>query len=298
MSEGGDPRFVVVGDVMSDFVVVPRGPLRHDTDTPATIRPRPGGSGANTAAWLGVLGRRVDFVGAIGSDAVPQHEAAFRDAGVEPHLTVEPGIPTGVLIITVDGNERSMLTDRGANALQRPERVGDELLAGAAVLHLSGYSITGAFGAAGAEELIRRARALGVAVSVSAGSASFIGDFGAEAFLEAIAGADVLLANLQEGRLLSGRDEPEAAAAALLERFPVVAVTAGPRGSVVADRRTPPRAVPAHAVRLLDPSGAGDAYAAGFLSSWAEGRDVAAAAELGTFTAARAVVVHGGRPPV
>jgi beta-glucanase (GH16 family) len=54
-------RIVVVGDVINDIVVVPRGEVRPDTDTPSTIRPRPGGSAANTAVWLGSLGAPGDI---------------------------------------------------------------------------------------------------------------------------------------------------------------------------------------------------------------------------------------------
>ncbi len=142
-----EPRFVVIGDVFNDIVAIPRGPQRPNTDTAASIWPRPGGSGANTAAWLGVLGRRVDFVGVVGIDGREPHAAALRDAGVEPHLHVEPGVATGTIIVLVESDQRSMLTDRGAVALLRAEEVTDDLLAGAAVLHTSGYGVVGSYGA-------------------------------------------------------------------------------------------------------------------------------------------------------
>ena len=85
---GAPPRerrpIVVVGDVINDIVVVPRGEIRADTDTASTIRPRPGGSAANTAAWLGSLGVPVDFVGRVGIADVEYHAQLFREHGVTP----------------------------------------------------------------------------------------------------------------------------------------------------------------------------------------------------------------------
>ena len=72
---------VVVGDLINDIVAVPRGGLRRDTDTTASIRQRPGGSGANTAAWLGSIGAAVDYVGAVGSADAEHHRQMFRQRG-------------------------------------------------------------------------------------------------------------------------------------------------------------------------------------------------------------------------
>lgn len=291
-------RIVLVGDVINDIVAVPRIPVRPDTDTPSSIRPRPGGSAANTAAWLGSRGAAVDFVGAVGSHDAAEHERVFREGGVEPHLQVEDAIPTGTIIIIVDGEERSMLTERGANAALRIDAVTDQLLADAAVLHVSGYSILDGFGAANTRTLIDRARQAGVPVSVNPASTGYITDFGVEKFSEAIDGTTLLFPNLAEARLLSGVEDAEAAARSLGRRFPVVALTLGSDGVLVVADGAAPVHVPAPAARMVDPTGAGDAFTAGFLESWVAGRDVADAARAGVFVAGLAVTVIGGRPPV
>ena len=291
-------RVVVVGDVINDIVAVPRIPVRADTDTPSSIRPRPGGSAANTAVWLGSLGGAVDFVGAVGSYDATEHERVFREAGVEPHLQVEVGIPTGTIIIIVDGEERSMLTERGANAALRSDAVTAELLADAAVLHVSGYSILDGFGAAKTRELIGRATDAGVPVSVNPASTGYISDFGVDAFSEAIGGTTLLFPNLAEARQLSGEDDPEAAARALGARFRVVAMTLGSDGVLIVADGAEPVHVPAPATRMVDPTGAGDAFTAGFLNTWVRTGDAIAAAEAGVFVAASAVTVIGGRPPI
>src|ERR1700712_1943141 len=79
-------RIICFGDVIDDVVAIPDGPIRDDTDTPSSIRFRPGGSAANTAAWLGSLGAAVDFVGVVGRDDVGRHGAALDRVGAVSHL--------------------------------------------------------------------------------------------------------------------------------------------------------------------------------------------------------------------
>src|SRR5688572_19869630 len=93
---------VVMGDVIDDIVVQPLRPVEPDSDTPAGITARPGGSAGNTAAWLGSLGARVSFVGRVGSADADRHAALFRAAGVEPRLTPDPVLPTGAVVSIVE----------------------------------------------------------------------------------------------------------------------------------------------------------------------------------------------------
>jgi sugar/nucleoside kinase (ribokinase family) len=291
-------RIVVFGDVIDDIVVVPSGPVRVDTDTPSSIRHRPGGSAANAAAWLGVAGAEVDFVGFVGEGDVERHSTALAAVGVTPHLSAHPTLPTGAIVVLVDGQNRSMLTERGANAALGPDDVTDALLDSAAFVHFSGYSVfasadTGAF-----RRLIDRATARGVGVSVDPGSAGFIADFGPERFLDVIDGVTVVFPNLDEGRALTGLIEPEGVASALSERFDVVALTLGETGVVVAERGSTCCSTAAKAVAIVDPTGAGDAFSAGFLASWITSGDLQRAADAGVALAARAVAITGGRPVI
>jgi sugar/nucleoside kinase (ribokinase family) len=291
-------RVVVVGDLINDIVAVPREAIRPDTDTTATIKLASGGSAANTATWLASRGVAVDFVAAVGSHDAAFHEEELREAGVTPHLQVEIGVPTGTIIIVVQGAQRSMLTERGANSLLRSASVTDELLAGARLLHVSGYSVVDGFGVAGTRSLLERAADAGVPVSVNPGSIGFISDFGVERFLEAIRGASLLFLSADEATLLTGQDDAEAAARMLAASFPLVALTRGDQGVLVVADGAAPVAVPARPVRAVDPTGAGDAFIAGFLDAWLRTRDPIAAAEAAVYVAARAVMVIGGRPPV
>lgn len=287
-------RIICFGDVIDDVVAVPEGAIRDDTDTPAAIRMMPGGSAANTAAWLGSLGAEVDFVGIVAAADVARHSAAL--IGVTAHIAGHATLPTGTIVVVVQGQSRTMLTQRGANCALDPADATAALLASAGVLHITGHVLLNDAGADGISRLIARARAAGVAVSVDPGSAGFIADYGVDAFLAAIAGASILFPSLEEGSLLTGLAAPEAIAAKLAESFEVVALTLGIDGVIVASGDTVEKVVASHA-SVVDPTGAGDAFAAGFLADWVRTHDPIAAAMTGALVGARAVETMGGRPP-
>ncbi|MFM9878108.1 MAG: carbohydrate kinase family protein [Rhodoglobus sp.] len=290
---GTRERIICFGDVIDDVVAVPAGPIRDDTDTEASIRILPGGSAANTAAWLGSLGAAVDFIGIVGAADVARHSSALP--GVTAHLTGHPTLPTGTIVVVVQGQSRTMLTQRGANLALDPADVTDALLADAAVLHLTGHVLLNDAGAAGVARLIARATAAGVAVSVDPGSAGFIADYGVEAFLEAFAGASIVLPSLEEGSLLTGLAAPDAIAAALANTFDMVVLTMGMDGVVMAFGDVVERVIASHA-EVVDPTGAGDAFTAGFLAEWVHRGDPTASAMCGVLVGARAVETYGGRP--
>lgn len=289
-------RIVVFGDVIDDVVVVPSGPIRSDTDTSSTIRQRAGGSAANAAAWMGSLGAAVDFVGTVGRSDLSRHGALLTSAGVTPHLIGDPDLPTGTIVVIVNGERRTMLTDSGANAHMTPDAVGDELLQAASLLHFTGYSLFGAHEPAAVRELVKRAIRHGVEVSVDPGSAGFIADLGAEKFLEAVDGAALLFPNLEEGRVLTGLLDADEIVARLCERFAIVALTLDTDGVVLGRRGHPTARIAAVASQIVDPTGAGDAFAGGFLAEWVHSRDAVAAAEAGARAGAIAVATIGGRP--
>ncbi|WP_082489944.1 carbohydrate kinase family protein [Frigoribacterium sp. Leaf172] len=290
-------RVVVFGDVLDDIIVTATTPMVRGTDTDALIRHRAGGAAANTAAWLGSLGTEVDFVGRVGIADRHRHAQLLADAGVAPRLTYDAHHPTGTVVITVDGDESSMYTDRGASATLDPDEVPDELLRSAAVLHVTGYSVVHSRTPVPLRRLLARARDAGVAVSVDPGSSGFIDRFGAEAFLETVQGADLLFPSPAEGRLLTGLDTEHEIAESLAGRFGVVCVVRDDGGAVLARHGRPVVDVATLATRMVDPVGAGDAFVAGFIDSWRTNRKPGVAARRGARAAARAFAVTGGRPP-
>jgi sugar/nucleoside kinase (ribokinase family) len=292
-------RIVVVGDIVNDIVVVPRGAMRTDTDTDARIQPRPGGSAANTAAWAGSVGAAVDFVGSCGSADADQHAEILRQSGVTPHLHIEPGMPTGAIVLLVEGQSRSMFTDRGANAALRAESLTDAILDDAGVLHVSGYTITKDNSRGAPLKMIAHARERGIIVSVDPSSTGYLADYGVERFLDDLVDVELLFPNLAEGELLTGETDPLRIGAKLLERFPLVALKRGSKGAILFRRDLPPLEVGAPRVdNFVEPTGAGDAFAAGFLARWVVDHDAEAATQQAVKLAARAVMLMGGRPPV
>jgi len=293
-------RVVCVGDLMTDVVALASGPVADGSDTRAQVRVVGGGAAANTAAWLAATGHPVTYVGRVGDDVLGK--AAVGDLlahGVDARVTVDRRRPTGVcvVVVTPDG-QRSMLPDPGANAGLEPDDLPTALMRAPGHLHLSGYALLTEGSRRAAIAALERGRAAGMTVSVDPASAAPLRAVGPDRVLDWLAGVDLLLPNEDEACLLAGRADAQAAGAALTARFPEVVVKrgaagatwfgAGGGGAVHVD------AVP---VDATDTTGAGDAFAAGFLPGWLAGRPAVEALSAGCALAARVVVRPGARPP-
>ncbi|MFI5547656.1 carbohydrate kinase family protein [Streptomyces sp. NPDC051815] len=292
---------LVVGDVVTDVVAMHPEPIVPATDTTARIRTLPGGAGANAACWAARTGSaEVRLLARVGTESARWHERALVDAGVRPRLVIDPEEPTGTVVALVDGAaERTFLTDSGASLRLSPADWAPSLLDGAAHLHLSGYLYFAERSRELAVVALREARARGVPVSVDPASAGFLAGLGPERFMEAAAGAQVLLPNADEARLLAGLPQSAAvarAAVALSRRVPLVVVTLGGEGALIAEGGRITAEVAAHPVEAVDSTGAGDAFAGGFLAARLEGAGPAEAAHRGCRAAAQAVTRPGARP--
>ncbi|MFD7083705.1 carbohydrate kinase family protein [Streptomyces sp. NPDC059918] len=298
---GASGALLVVGDVVTDVVAVHPEPLAPATDTAARIRTLPGGAGANAACWAAHSGvADVRLLARVGTESARWHEQSLRDSGVRPRLVVDPAEPTGTVVALVGKDaERTFLTDSGAALRLTPQDWAPALLDGAVHLHLSGYL----FFADSSRELalvaLRAARARGVPVSVDPASAGFLAGLGPQRFLDAVAGIGVLLPNEDEARMLAGLPERAGAARAAAElslRVPLVVVTRGAAGALVAEEGRVIAEVSAEPAEAVDTTGAGDAFTGGFLAARLAGADPADAARAGCRAAARAVTRLGGRP--
>src|SRR5271166_3468990 len=92
------PRVLLIGDIMTDVIVRPHGPLAKGSDRRASIAFEPGGSAANQAAWLASFGVAVDFVARVGAADVAAEAARLSQVGVTPHLLGDSERPTGKLV--------------------------------------------------------------------------------------------------------------------------------------------------------------------------------------------------------
>lgn len=291
---------LVVGDVVDDISVRPLGEVTPASDTPATIRMAPGGSAANVAAWLGSLGVATRFVGRVGADAVERHAAALRLHGVDTRLAADPELPTATILLQLDEvGERTMFVDRGANTRLRSADVPDEVWDGVTWLHLTGYSFFDEGTRSTALGLVAQARARGAGVSIDPSTVSFLRACGGPVFLDWVDGADLAFPNIDEARVLVDARGPQIDLDALARRFGGVVVTLGSMGAAflgtidgteVREQLTAPRTA------VVDTTGAGDAFAAGFLSVWVHRQDPVGALEAGRSAAERCIAALGARP--
>ena len=300
---------LVVGDVVDDISVQPLAEVTPASDTPATIRMAPGGSAANVAAWLGSLGVPTRFVGRVGADAVERHSAALAGHGVDARLAGDPELPTATILLQLDEvGERTMFVDRGANARLSPGDVPASAWDGVTWLHLTGYTFFDEGTRSTALGLVAQARARGAGVSIDPSTVSFLRACGGAAFLDWVDGADLAFPNLDEARVLVDARGPQIDLDLLAARFGGVVVTLGAMGAAfvgtlggteVREQLTAPR------TSVVDTTGAGDAFCAGFLSVWPARRagsgtvtaaNVRAALEAGRATAERCIARRGARP--
>jgi len=264
-----------LGDLVLDVIVRLEQPLAIGADATSTIVLRPGGQAANVAAWVAALGGTSRFVGKRGADDAGALAAArLRELGVELAGPVEPA-GNGVIVSLVDpSGERTMCPDRGVAAELRPEEIDEAWFADCAHLHVSGYALLRDPVRFAATRAIELARARGAGVSIDLSSWSAIRDFGAERFRAQLAdlAPDVIFANEEEERIVGGP---------IPGRTWIVK-----RGAAGASFDGVERA-PARVEEVVDSTGAGDAFAAGWLVG---------GADLALEAGARCVLLAGSMP--
>ncbi len=174
-----------------------------------------------------------------------------------------------------------MITDRGASEALRPDDLPESIFQPDSHFHLTGYTFSGGSRRETAKEARRLARGAGMSISVDPSSVPLLEGIGPESFLEWTSGAELCFPNLEEGALLSGVEEPEEIVERLLEYYPSVALKLGAGGAMHAGRAADSLRLPAAEVRVVDTTGAGDAFCAGFLSAWIPGKEAGFSLERG-----------------
>lgn len=282
-------RVVVIGDVMLDVVVRPRGPIAATSDTPSMIRVTRGGSGASFAIALRACGHDTVYIGARGRDTASEIVAsALAWANVTAKLEVVDA-PTGTVVSLVDENgERHMLTDRGANSLLSQRFVDEGLREPFDHLHVSGYLVLDPATRGVVEHALVTAREQGIATSIDVCSVAPLCEVTPEVFLGTAVLASQLFANEEEALVLTGTDDARDALDVLAQHFDEVVVTLGRRGALGA-RGAERAQVAAHEVDVLDTTGAGDAATGAYLGARLHGVSLTQALSIAMEAAARAV---------
>jgi len=288
--------FVLIGDLMIDITAVTSGPVNYASDTRAQISVHPGGASANTASWLAHLGESVHLVGALGTDVfATMFRQSFANTGVHLHATEVTGAPTGTCIVIVDSTgERTMLPDPGANSFLTQSQIPESLFCAGSHLHLSGYTLLNPATRAVGQIALARAHAGNLTCSLDTASAAPI-SANPGAIGEALDQIDVLLANTDEAAALTGFSDPAQALAALAEVVDTVVIKCGPQGALAAQGNQHVK-VPALPAKVVDTTGAGDAFTAGFLVSWRAGAPLTEAVMAGVREATQAISRVGAGP--
>jgi ribokinase len=259
----------VLGDAHLDVVVCPGGPIAEETDTPSRTWVGAGGQAANVAAWICALGGQARLIAARGSDLAAGLVAAdLARRGVPVAGPVIEGRTGVVVSLSERGTSRSMLTDRGVGPLLAASALDGGLLTGCDLLHLPAYSLAG--GPIRGAALAAAAQVPRLSVDLS--STAVLRGHGVGRFRD-------LLAELRPETVFGTEEEAE-----LIGDLPGsdLVVKLGAHGVRAAGVRHPAR--PARAV---DSTGAGDAFAAGYLLG---------GVSLGLTAAARAVATMGAMP--
>ncbi|MDD9952875.1 MAG: adenosine kinase [Candidatus Woesearchaeota archaeon] len=246
----------------------------------------PGGCGANTMSLMALLGSETTFLGKVGNDEFGKHyDEAMKKSGVESNIIFGEG-HTGraITFITPDAQRTFALNLGTANTFTQadlPETIE--------FLYLSNFILTDPQTQPAVLEAVKKAQKVGLDLSdpnVVTANKEFL-----ESFIKEH--VDILLANELEAEAYTGK-QPEAAVHELAELAEVAIVKIGKEGSLIGHQGSVIH-VPALVVEAIDSTGAGDAYAAGFLHSYLKGESLEKAGALGAFVAAEVVQQIGAR---
>lgn len=260
-----------------------------------------GGSAANTCAGLASLGGRVAFIGRIANDPFGRiftHDIRSIGVAYENHPAAN-GAPTArcLILVTPDG-ERTMSTYLGAAAEFGVDELRLDLIASARVTYLEGYLFDPPAARAAFHEAAQAAAAAGRKVALSLSDA-FCVERHRSAFRSFIrGGVDLVFCNEAEALSLYETESLDEACAALRAECQLAVITRGGKGSVIVSPGETIDVAIKPVERLVDTTGAGDLYAAGFLFGYATGQDLRACGRLASLAAAEVVSHIGPRPEV
>jgi sugar/nucleoside kinase (ribokinase family) len=271
-----------IGDLIEDVVVWLSAEPNLGTDTDSIIQRTRGGSAANVAMFAALTGTESRFIGQVGNDALGQQLcSSLQQAGVDVCVVAEGR--TGSIVVLVQPNgERTFLTDRGVAS--HLSLVNASLMANVGILHVPSYSLVTEPLASTSLLYIKAAQSLGAVISIDASSTSVLEHFG-------VARYKSLIQSIQPQVFLCNEDEAGLLGVGATEGMPGAALTVIKRGahSTLAISKNNERSEVAVApvANIVDTTGAGDAFAAGFLPTFVATNDVEVAIARGHAIAAR-----------
>ncbi len=294
-------KVLCIGDVMLDVVtkigVLP-SQVNYGSDTPATISTHGGGAAGNVASWLTQAGAQSTIVGHVGNDSAGSALVSEFDAlGVRHHNLVVDNGHSGVVVVLVDPTgERTMFPDNGANS---GLHIGDlPELTGYDAVYISGYSPLDPLSLPGIKEMITKMREAKLPIYFDPASVGGMKEVAIDEVKSWLPLMDVLLLNEEEAIYLTDTSDIESALEILLKDCETVVIKRGSHGAIGKSRGGESVSVPAIPTTVVDTTGAGDSFAAGFISYFATKKDLARALMAGAEVAAHCVAIIGARPRV
>jgi sugar/nucleoside kinase (ribokinase family) len=270
------------------------GLLHHIGDRIAMM---PGGSAANTTLGATKLGLKTTFLGKIGGDITAEHYFEnFTAAGGDGSRFKRATLPNGrcLSMVTPDG-QRTMRTHLGAAMTLHPDEVTLADFKGCRHAHIEGYLM---FNPALAQKVVDTARAAGCTLSLDLASFEVVNVARDWIFEQLRTGLDVVIGNEDEAKALFRRDDSYENYARELAGFGgIAAVKMGKDGAWVAQRNELHRVFPVSVERVIDTTGAGDAWAAGFLYGYLRGKSLSLAGAIGSRLGAETVQHLGAAIP-
>jgi sugar/nucleoside kinase (ribokinase family) len=264
----------VVGDLVEDIVVWSESELRPATDNPSRIMRTRGGSAANVAALAACAGTPTRFIGRVGDDALGLRLIeVLHGHGVD--VRAQRAGRTGTIVVLVDrSGERTMFPDRGAAG--EMDDVPEDWLESLRLLHATSYSFATEPAASATLALMKAARNRGIQLALDASSTGVLEDLGIPSYLEFVAAVrpTVFFANASEAALFELDSDLFANTLTIIKQGSEPTLVRAPDGTRLA--------VPVTVVDgVRDATGAGDAFAAGFLGARLNGDDVMQAVHAG-----------------
>ena len=271
-----------IGDLIEDVVVWLSAEPNLGTDTDSIIQRTRGGSAANVAMFAALTGTESRFIGQVGNDALGQQLcSSLQQAGVDVCVVSEGR--TGSIVVLVQPNgERTFLTDRGVAS--QLSLVDASLMANVSILHVPSYSLVTEPLASTSLLYIKAAHSLGAVISVDASSTSVLEHFGVVRYKS-------LIQSIQPQVFLCNEDEAGLLGVGATEGMPGAALTVIKRGAhstlAISQNNQHCEVAVAPVPNIVDTTGAGDAFAAGFLPTFVATSDVESAIARGHAVAAR-----------
>jgi len=290
-------KILCIGDVALDVIAQLKEQINYGNDTASRISTHPGGQAANVACWITRTNNQAHIVARVGNDPVGFALVSDLDKyGVQHQGLMRSGRPSGVVVILVDSNgERTMFPDNGANAdLESSDLPSLDDFDG---VFVSGYALLDFRSRENVLKMINKIRQSNTPVFLDPTTTGAMKAVPKSEVLEWVGMMDGILLNNEEARYLGDSDDLERAEENLLKRTPLVVIKLGSRGATAVYKDTFAK-VPAVTTNVVDTTGAGDSFAAGFIPKWLETSDLEQALNAGAALAAKCVATVGARPPL